>query len=90
MRLASLVALLTLALPRLALACASCISSPYGDRSYNLAYIGLILTPFALMLAIGGVFTGCWWAQRRSAGPTRRRRHAGDDDSTDPLNEETT
>lgn len=87
MRVTGLATLLLLALPGLALACATCISSPYGDRSYNLAYIGLILTPFAVALAIGGVFTGCWWAQRRSAGPTRRR-HA--DDSIDPITEETT
>lgn len=79
---------MTLALPDLALACATCISSPYGDRSYNLAYIGLILTPFAVGLVIAGVFTGCWWVRRRSAGPTRRRH--GGDDSIDPLNEETT
>lgn len=80
MTLAALVTLLIVALPDLALACASCISSPYGDRSYNLAYLGLILTPFAVALAIGGVFTGCWWARRR-----HRREQ-----TTDPLNEETT
>ena len=86
---ASLIAILIVALPAVALACATCISSPYGDRSYNLAYLGLILTPFAVALAIGGVFTGCWWARRRRSG-SARRRHTDSDDATDSLNEETT
>lgn len=69
-----------LAWPGIAAACASCISSPFGDRSYNLAYLGLILTPFAVGLAIGAVLTGAWWQ-------SRRRPH---DDSTDSwINEET-
>jgi hypothetical protein len=79
--------LLVLALPELARACATCISSPYGDRSYNLAYLGLILTPFAVVLAIAGVFAGCWLAARRTVRPVDR--HAGDD-PIDSLNEETT
>ena len=77
---AIVVTLLVLALPGLALACPSCISSPYGDRSYNIAYIGLILTPFAVGLVIAGVFTGCWLSRKRRAT----------DDPIDPLNEETT
>jgi hypothetical protein len=43
-------------LPRLAEACAACISSPYGDRTYNWAYIGLLLMPFAVAVVVGGVF----------------------------------
>ena len=43
-------------LPRLAEACATCISSAYGDRTYNWAYIGLLLVPFAVAAVIGGVF----------------------------------
>jgi hypothetical protein len=46
--------LLTL-LPRLADACPACVSSPYGDRTYNMAYVGLLLAPFAVALVIGGV-----------------------------------
>jgi hypothetical protein len=69
-----------LALPRVAAACATCISSPFGDRSYNLAYLGLILTPFAVALVVGAVLTGAWWHARR------RARAA----TTDPwFNEET-
>jgi hypothetical protein len=51
-----LLALGGLLLPRLAEACASCISSAYGDRTYNWAYIGLLLMPFAVAVVIGGVF----------------------------------
>jgi hypothetical protein len=53
-RLALLTAALSL-LPRLALACAACLSSPYGDRTYNWAYIGLLLMPFAVGSVIGGI-----------------------------------
>jgi hypothetical protein len=51
-------AALTLALlllPAAAEACASCISSPFGDRTYNWPYLVLILPPFALLAVIGGV-----------------------------------
>ena len=41
--------------PELAAACAACLSSPYGDRTYNWAYIGLLLMPFAVALVIGGI-----------------------------------
>ena len=88
MKLASLATLVTLGCPGLALACASCISSPYGDRSYNLAYIGLILMPFAVGLVIAGVFTGSWWLKRRTGTSTWRRHATGD--AIDPFNEERT
>ena len=53
-RLAVLAAALTL-LPRLALACSACVSSPYGDRAYNWGYIGLLLMPFAVGCVIAGI-----------------------------------
>lgn len=62
---ATVCAIVLLALPHVAAACASCIGSPFGDRSFNLAYLGLILTPFAVALAIGAVLTGAWWQSRR-------------------------
>src|SRR5262249_23067561 len=34
--------------PRSALACATCIASPFGDQSYTWPYLGLILLPFGL------------------------------------------
>jgi len=41
--------------PRLAWACASCISTPFGDQTYTWPYLGLILLPFGLMAAVVGV-----------------------------------
>jgi len=52
---ALLAAVLTL-LPAAAEACATCIGSPFGDRTYNWPYLALILLPFAMMAVIGGVF----------------------------------
>jgi hypothetical protein len=42
--------------PSAAHACASCISSPFGDQSYNWPYLVLILIPFVVFAAIGAVF----------------------------------
>jgi hypothetical protein len=61
---------LSLALLSDAAACASCIGSPYGDRTYNLAYLGLILMPFAVVLTVGAVITRSWWTRRHAADPT--------------------
>jgi hypothetical protein len=46
---------LVMLVPRLAAACAACVSSPYGDRTYNVAYIGLLLMPFLVAVVIGGI-----------------------------------
>jgi hypothetical protein len=48
-------ALLLVAVPAVAEACATCISSAYGDRTYNLAFWGLLAMPFVVAAAIGGV-----------------------------------
>jgi hypothetical protein len=48
-------ALAMLALPAAAEACASCVSSPFGDRTYNWPYLVLILVPFAAAAVVGGV-----------------------------------
>jgi hypothetical protein len=53
--LAAVTAALLVLHPRLATACPACVSSPYGDRTYNVAYIGLLLVPFLLALVIGGI-----------------------------------
>ena len=50
--LAGLVLMLT---PRSAAACATCISSPFGDQSSNWPYLGLILLPFGLIVMIAGI-----------------------------------
>ena len=41
--------------PRSALACATCISSPFGDQAYSWPYLGLILLPFGLIAAVTGI-----------------------------------
>ena len=48
------------AAPRTAVACATCISSGFGDRTYTLAYLGLLLMPFVIAVAI--VATLAWYA----------------------------
>jgi hypothetical protein len=42
-------------LPAAAEACATCVSTPYGDRSYNWPYLFLILLPFVVATVIAGV-----------------------------------
>lgn len=49
------IVLALLLVPAAAEACASCIASAYGDRTYNWPYVFLILVPFALVAVIGGV-----------------------------------
>jgi hypothetical protein len=49
------VALVIAASPALAEACATCISSAYGDRTFNLAFWGLLAMPFVIAAVIGGV-----------------------------------
>jgi hypothetical protein len=41
--------------PEIAAACAACVSSAYGDRTYNWAYGGLLIAPFLLALVVGAV-----------------------------------
>jgi hypothetical protein len=48
------------AAPHVAAACATCISSGYGDRSFTWAYVGLILMPFVVGVPI--VVTLAWYA----------------------------
>ena len=52
--------------PGLAGACASCISTPFGDQTYTWPYLGLILLPFGLMAAVVGVL-----AYHTGYGPRR-------------------
>jgi hypothetical protein len=64
---ARLVFLAVLAAPRVALACASCVSSAYGDRTFNWAFLGLILMPFVVGAGIAAVLASRYYA------PSRRR-----------------
>ncbi len=60
---------LLLLLPEAAAACPSCISAPYGDRTFNWAFWGLLLMPFAVACVIAGVLA--IQHRRRSAPPAR-------------------
>ena len=51
----ALAAALIVLLPEVAAACATCVSSAFGDRSYNWAYLGLVLMPFALTAVVGAI-----------------------------------
>lgn len=51
--------------PRAAEACASCVSWTSGDQPYTWAYVGLMAAPFAVVLGIGAVLTGCHLSARR-------------------------
>ena len=42
--------------PCVASACATCVASAYGDRTFNWAFLGLILMPFVVGVGIAGVF----------------------------------
>jgi hypothetical protein len=54
-KVAALVALVLTLVPAVALACAGCLSSAYGDRTFNWAFLGLLIMPFVLAAAIGGI-----------------------------------
>lgn len=57
-RLAALAVTLVAALaPRMAAACASCVSSAYGDRGFNWGYGGLLMAPFLVMVVVGAVLS---------------------------------
>jgi hypothetical protein len=51
--------------PGVAAACASCISSAYGDRTYTWPYLGLIVMPFI----VGGVIAVILYRHRGEEEP---------------------
>lgn len=64
-----LVTLILALVPAIALACPGCLSSAYGDRTYNWAFIGLLIVPFVVAAAVGGVFAYAYLRSRsRRAG----------------------
>ena len=67
MRRLAAIALVILLRPALAEACASCISSAYGDRTFNWAFAILLGMPFIVGGAIAGVFL--LLSRRRRARP---------------------
>ena len=50
-----LAAALVVLVPDIAAACPTCVSSAFGDRTYNWAYLGLLLMPFALTAVVGAI-----------------------------------
>ncbi len=75
--------------PRIAAACAACVSSAYGDRSFNWAYGGLLIAPFLVAIVVGAVLSwnaGYRLRWRRSTPRPRPSTATG----PIPANEETT
>jgi uncharacterized membrane protein YdbT with pleckstrin-like domain len=68
-RLAFLVLLLA---PSAASACATCVASAYGDRTFNWAFLGLILMPFVVGVGIAGVFAARYYVRSGLLVPGRR------------------
>ncbi len=58
-----------LLLPRPAWACATCVASAYGDRTFNWAFLGLILMPFVVGLGIAAVLASRYYTAHRHSRP---------------------
>jgi len=84
MRLAGFLALALTLAPAVALACPGCLSSAYGDRTFNWAFLGLLIMPFLVAAVIGGVFAYVHFRSRS------RRRLTGARLSEHYQSEETT
>jgi hypothetical protein len=84
------------AAPRAAAACATCISSGFGDQSYSWPYIGLIVMPFLVAAAIVAVlaWSAGWQPQqareRLSSWSARRRQRPARAPLSPRTNTETT
>jgi len=80
-------ATLALALvPAAAEACATCIASAYGDRTFNWAFLSLLLVPFVVGAGIGTVLLVSY---RRNVTDTSARS-LGPDTTPQLLPKETT
>ena len=60
--------------PAAALACPTCVSSAFGDRTYNWAYLGLLVMPFVLTAVVGAIIA--WSAGARLWPQTERLKAA--------------
>ena len=81
MRAPGLVAFLLVLAPRSAHACATCIASPFGDRTYTWPYIGLILLPFVLLATVFGIFAHSAGYRPRVLARRLAARFSAKDDS---------
>ena len=55
--------------PSSADACAFCAASAYGDRTFNWAFLGLILMPFVVGVGIASVLAACYYRGNRRLAP---------------------
>lgn len=63
----ALVALALTLLPRSAAACAVCLDSAFGNRSFNWAFVLFMLTPFAVAAGLGVALARRVLGSRRGA-----------------------
>ncbi len=59
----ALVAAILALCPDAASACAVCLDAAYGNRGFSLAFVGLMLAPFAVVAGFAGVLA---WSYVRS------------------------
>jgi hypothetical protein len=81
---------LLLVTPRIAEACATCISSPFGDRTYSWPYLMLIVLPLAVAGVIGGVMMRVTGARFSDLRPWLSRIFHPDDERPGAREEERT
>jgi hypothetical protein len=70
------IGLLVLLAPGTAWACATCVSSAYGDRTFNWAFLGLLLMPFVIAFVVAAVLA-VWYYAPSWRSPSSRRALAG-------------
>ena len=58
-----------LLLPRPVWACATCVASAYGDRTFNWAFLGLILMPFVVGVGVAAVLASRYYVAHRPPHP---------------------
>jgi hypothetical protein len=86
----AIIAALTLALvPTVVEACAVCLDSAYGDRSFNRAFALFMLTPFAVAVTLAGVLAR-QLGVRRVARSARRANEASEGAGEGPRAERPT
>jgi hypothetical protein len=76
--------------PDVVAACATCLTSAYGDRTYNWAFLGLLLTPFLVAAAIGGILLYRYGGLQGLSRSLWLRRHPGSEPPASSRVEETT
>ena len=77
MRRPVLAALALAVLPTAVEACAACLDSAYGNRSFNWAFAVFMLTPFAVAAALAGVLAR-QLRGRRAASPAGRANESSE------------